>query len=107
MGDGDLLLARLFKRKRQQRIELLNELKIGRHHADYLPAFSTKLQRLTDNRRVASEAPLPESVAQDRHRRAPASMLFRREHSPQLWRDAERRKQVCCGPYVIQPLRFA
>src|SRR5262249_13123526 len=76
------------ERARQQHISLAHELKPRRHYADHLPASSVERQRLTDDGRVAAEAPLPESVAQDYHRRDAGPILFRRERPPQLRRDA-------------------
>jgi hypothetical protein len=62
---------------------------------------------LTDDGWIAAEAPLPIRITQDRHKGASGPILIRRECTPQLWRDAERRKQIGCRPDGIKLFRFA
>ena len=95
------------ERARQQNVGLAKELKPGGHHAYNLPAPSVKRQRLTDDGWIAAEAPAPDTHNSGSPQGASGPILIRRECTPQLWRDAERRKQIGCHLDGINLFRFA
>ena len=94
--------------------EVGREREAAGHHAHDAPRRAVELDRAADDRRIAAEAVLPETVREDDDGRPSGSVLVRREGAPQDRRDAEglegvRRSRRRCRAATgsPSPVRFA
>ncbi len=81
-------------RLRRQRSAAEEQTHVRRHHADDGDAAAVELNGAADDGRIAGEAALPETVAQDRDRVVSLRTFIVGERAPDQRRDAERREEV-------------
>jgi hypothetical protein len=73
------------------------------NHGDVPPV---QYERLPQNAGVSAEAPLPQAIADQGHRRGAGPVLFRREQPAHGWPDAQQGQYVLGDTGVRQPLRL-
>src|SRR6266542_1841573 len=86
------------KAERQPEFGVFRETKALRHHSDdgvIAPAVTVERERSSQNIRIATEAALPQSLAQHHHAAPAVRFFFRGETPPQQWLHAERAENVC------------
>src|SRR5262245_43127149 len=88
--------AHLFRKK----------LKARGHYADDHILLPVEQNLFPDQRRIAAEPPLPETVADHRHVIPPRLIFFSVEDAPQIRLDAEQRKEVCRHGLRLDLLRL-
>ena len=77
----------------------------ARHDADDGARFAIDLNGSSQHARVAAEAPPPEAIAEDCHRRRAVQVLSRCECPSNPRRDSEQRHQRCGHPRAADALR--
>ena len=83
------------------------EVKAGGQHADDGYGAIVERNRLTHNRRIGGELPLPEGMAQQNRWPAAFDGLLGGEETPKLGLNAEHLKEIVGYPYAGQHTRLA
>jgi hypothetical protein len=93
--------------KTGNQVRATGKLKSFRHYADDLRVLTGERKRLAEHIWVAAEMSLPESVADDRDRRAIRHVFFRRERAAQYWTSTNRFKEIRGYSCATQQLRIS
>ena len=94
------------ERHRSPQLAVLREAEAGGHNPDHRPRLAAHLDALPENGTVATEAALPQAVAQEDGVFPARPILLRHEVAAQLRRYAEDREEVPAHPGSVYPLRL-